>query len=476
MVAILAGIGAVAVFVIMLGAELGYDESVYASRARTFVTGIPTAWAVFRPPGLPILGLVALPFGLTDASLRVVTAACGIALLGLAWGLARRMWGAFAAVLTLLALAASRVFLDETVLFHNDIASAAAVLALATLLWWQLEERDRPGWPLLAAGPLAAAAFYLRFGSLAILAGLVLAAALLWGRHLLRNIRVVGPTVLLGLALFVPHLVEATLRTGSPFGIIRAGVAVADTTTPLASLLQYVRWLPDRLAGPVGVGFLIAAGLAAVIAAIAVIRTGHGAPEARRLAWLLVPASVGYAGTIWVSHPEARYLLPPYVLTVIAGAGGIAVALGWTAARLPGLGQTQTRVLTGGVLALILVLGAAVGWFWVRHEIRASRTQWLADAGRAIEADARGPCIIVTTYQPVLGWYSRCTPKPFAGNPATIRALAAAGERVYIAFTSLDDRRANQEALDGYRGMAGLAHLVTIDDGARRVEVSRLEP
>jgi 4-amino-4-deoxy-L-arabinose transferase-like glycosyltransferase len=474
--AILVGIGLIAAYVILRGAELGYDESVYASRTRTFVTGIPTAWGIFRPPGLPIVGLGALPFGLTDASLRLLTAAFGLALLGLAWGLARRMWGALAGVLALLALAASRVFLDETVLFHNDVPSAAAVLAVAALLWWQLEERDEPGWLLLAAGPLAAAAFYLRFGSLAVLAGLALAAVLLWARHLLRHIRVVGPAVLLAIALFVPHLVQATLETGSPLGIVRAGVAVANTTTPVASLLQYARWLPDRLAGPVGIAFLVAAGLAAVVVAIGVIRTGRGRPEARRLTWLLVPACVGGAATIVVSHPEARYLLPPYVLAVIAGAGAIARALDWVAGRLPRPGPTRTRVLVGGVLVVILVLDATVGLVWVRHEIRASRTQWLAEAGRAIQADAQGPCTVVTTYRPVLGWYSRCAVAAFASDPAMVRALAASGERVYVAFTSLDASRAQREVLDRYRGMDGLVPLTTIDDGLRRVEVSRLEP
>jgi hypothetical protein len=43
---------------------LGHDESVYAARARSWVTGEPAAgWEVYRPIGLPALGRVMLAVG-----------------------------------------------------------------------------------------------------------------------------------------------------------------------------------------------------------------------------------------------------------------------------------------------------------------------------------------------------------------------------------------------------------------------------
>jgi 4-amino-4-deoxy-L-arabinose transferase-like glycosyltransferase len=266
-VAVLGAVFAASGFVILRGAQLSWDEAVYASKARSLATAIPAShWLLYRPPGLPYLGLLAAPFGFSEASLRLVAAAAGVGALAAAWALARELWGALAGVLTVLVLAAAPLVLREIAGFRNDLLSLTPLLLLLLLLWRQLERRDAPNLLLLAAGPLAAATFYLRFGLLPVLGGVAVAALLLWGGRLWQYRRLAGATLLITLALFLPHVLEAVSRTGSPLGIVRAAVAVTDTTGPITSAVTYLRWLPFRIAGPLGIGFVIAAGVAAMSA------------------------------------------------------------------------------------------------------------------------------------------------------------------------------------------------------------------
>jgi hypothetical protein len=461
-VAILGAFGAVALGVILLGAQLGYDESLYASKARSLVLEIPAPpWALYRPTGLPILGLAALPFGLGETSLRIVAAATGLLGLGLAWGLARLLWGGPAAAITLLALVASPVVLAQVTLFQNDLPAVAPLLALLALLWWQLELRDRPGLPLLAAGPLAAAAFYLRYGALAILLGVALAAALLWGRRALRDVRLVGATLVVAAAMFVPHVVEAIARTGSPLGIVAAAVTVADTTTPAEAALQYVRWLPRALAGFPGMALGIVAAVAAVHAAVSSARSRRATPAGRRLAWLLLPATVATLGTVVYAHPESRYLLTPLLLVEVAGAGGAAAAVAWLVPRLARASPRGARLVLPGLLAGLVVVAGVEGALWVRREVPAAREQWLADVGRAIGADAGPACAVVSTVGPVFGWYSGCEPLDF-DDPSAAQARATAGTSVYVVFTTLDEGKNADPALLGrYRRELTLDEVVS---------------
>src|SRR5262245_49111662 len=179
-----------------MGKVFGYDEALYASKTRSFVTSIPAAgWTVYRPPGLPILGLAAVPIGIDDIGLRTVAAASGVLAVALAWALGRQLWGALGAVIAVLCVASTPIVLDQLVLFHNEMPSLAAVLALMALLWWQLEVRERAAWPLLLAAPLAAAGFSVRYGILAVLVGIGLACLILWAGRIRRDLRMVGATL-----------------------------------------------------------------------------------------------------------------------------------------------------------------------------------------------------------------------------------------------------------------------------------------
>ena len=472
----LVGMGLAMLRVALVNAPLGYDESVYASETRSFVTGVPTLWAIYRPPGLPLVGLTALPLGLSDASLRIAAAACGLLALGLVWGLARLLWGRLAAGIALVVVMVSPVVLDQIVVFHNDAPSAAPVLALMVLLWWQFEVRERPNALLVAAGPLAAAAFYLRYGALALLVGVALTAIFLWGKRLLRAARLVGASLVVTVALFLPHIVDAVIRTGSPLGIVRAAVTQVDTTTPLHAALQYLRWMPSQLAGIAGVVFVVVAGLAAAYAAAESIGGRRLTAPARRLVWLLLPAVVAGLGTVIVSHPEARYVLTPVVLVEIAGAGSAATAVVWLAKRLA---QTQPRaasLVVPAILVVLVVVLALDGRSWIRREVRHKGDQWLLHAGRAIATNAGGPCTLASSIGPILGWYSGCAPITFV-DPTNARMPAQSGRPVYVVFTTLDDTRGvKPQVLARYRNELNLVEIANFGQDPLVATVYRVQP
>ena len=62
--------------------QLGYDEAVYAAKARSYVSDIPADWfELYRPPGLALFGTLAAEItGLCPAGVQVLADAAGVEL------------------------------------------------------------------------------------------------------------------------------------------------------------------------------------------------------------------------------------------------------------------------------------------------------------------------------------------------------------------------------------------------------------
>ena len=335
-----------AVWLIGQAIPLGWDESVYASKSRSLLTDIPSStWAIYRAPGLPVVGLLGGAFGFTDANLRAVAVVLNLGALAMAWAFARVLWGPLAAIVALLTIVGSPVVIAEIALFHTDLPSAGLLLALMLLVWYEFERRPEPSRLLIAAAPLAALAFYVRYGSILPIGGIGIAAVVLWHRSMLRNKGLVGLTVALAALLFAPHILEAISRTGSPLGIITSAGEQVDTSEPIATAARYLGWLPSQLAHRLGFVVMLAGVVHAAIVAFDAIRRRELGPVARRYLWLFVPAGVTTVGLIVQSHAEQRYVLFPVLLAIIAGAGAVSAAVAWLrtrpASRRPATGRRR---------------------------------------------------------------------------------------------------------------------------------------
>lgn len=463
------------------GIPLGWDESVYASKSRSLVTDIPASlWGIYRPPGLPLIGLLGGAFGFADANLRAVTLVLGLMTLTAAWALTRVVWGPLAAIIALITAIGAPIVANELVLFHTDLPATGLLLLLMLLCWNEFERRPEPSGLVLAAAPLAAMAFYLRYGTLVSIGGIGIAAVLLWHRQMIRRWRLIGLTLALTIVLFVPHVVDAIGLTGSPVGIVSSASTQVNTTGPFVAAARYLEWLPVQLAHVLGFLIMIAGGAYATVTALDAIRRRELTADARRFVWLFVPAGITAVGLVLLSHPEPRYMLFPVLLGIIAGAGSVSASFHWLNDQ-PGLarqGRALDLVLVGGILLAAGVVGFLGARRIVALERGGGQSQWLVETGHAIGADADGPCTVATTVPPIVGWYSACEAVPFTRAAADIVDPAGSIGPIYVMFSDIDERRASAELIDLHRRLVdGPMVTSTPADGARpAVEVYRLAP
>ncbi|HEX5828100.1 MAG TPA: glycosyltransferase family 39 protein [Candidatus Limnocylindrales bacterium] len=444
--------GVFGLLVISRDHALGWDEAVYAVWARGIATDAPIddVVGIYRPPGLPLLGAGTHVVGLTDQGLRLVSLALGLLAIAGVWALARTVFGGRTALLALVVTVGTQAVVRELPLFHNDLPSTGALLWLMTLLWSQFTTRRRPGPALLLAAPMAAAAFYLRFGVLAALVGIALVVVVLWWRTLGRARVLAGLTLGSTVILLLPHALYAITERGVPWGVLTAAADVTNTTGPLAAMVAYLGMLPRTLAGPAAVSFVVAGVLLSGRCLLPARASGTPTGVRRRVAFLSIPATFAAGATIAVSHPEPRYLLFPALLFVIVGAHG--VRRGYRAVvRRAGRGRERRIRLATGALVVLLV-GAVVGRELWTETTRPARGAWYRQTARAIGRVAGDGCVIAATRVPAVAWYSGCSVHRMASStPAALLQTAATSR--WVLLTSEDDDRIGKGHVDPYRAL-----------------------
>jgi Dolichyl-phosphate-mannose-protein mannosyltransferase len=475
-VGILIVVAVAAAWLIGQAIPLGWDEAVYASKSRSLLTDTPSStWAIYRAPGLPIAGLLGGALGFTDANLRAVALVMNLATLVLAWALARILWGPLAAVVALLTIVGAPVVIAQVALFHTDLPATGVLLALMVLVWYEFEDRPEPSRLLLAAAPLAALAFYMRYGSILPIGGIGIAAVVLWHRAMLRNPRLVGASVVFAALLFVPHLLESIAHTGSPLGIITSAGEQVDTTEPTETAARYLSWLPAQLAHRIGFVVMAAGVVHAAIVALDALRRRDLTPAARRYLWLYIPAGITTAGLIVLSHPEQRYVLLPVILAIVAGAGAAAAGVAWLRDRpaLAGRRKAMDAAIIGGLLVVAVVAGSVGVRRVVAIEHESDDSQWLPAVGRAIEADSDGQCAVVTSVPPIIEWYASCAAEQFSSAAAAAIAAGIGGDPTYVVFSDIDERRASPKTIERFRELV-VPSAVPLSGAPAGVEVYRL--
>ena len=459
---------------VLTARALSYDEALYAGKARSLVSDIPAWWPIHRPPGLAVLGVFAAPAGFSDVSMRVVTLVLGLVNLVLVWALARSVWGPPAGLIALAAAVAARALVRELPRFHNDLVSTAALVLLMLLLWNQFERRPAPNRLLLAAGPIAATAFYLRYGSAGPIAVIGVVAMVLWGRQMLAHARLVGATAGVAALLVVPHVLYSTAATGSPAGIMRAASAAANTTSASESLRQTVLWIPTLIGAPFA--WLVAAVgvIHAVILGVEWLRRRAMPPLLRRHVWILGTAAASALLIAIASHAEPRYQLFPLMLGLVAGAGAIGSGIE-RIDRESRLGRRAPLVARAGLAVVIVILVLpAVRTIRVDALSREVTLQWWAETGALIAADADGPCRLITSSPPLVGWYARCETQLLADRPSAWLDDHDAAP-TYVVLGPADHRRL-PERLAAHQDLVDSGRLVPIHGMPEDVDVYRAAP
>jgi hypothetical protein len=393
---------------ISVPAPLMHDEAVYAVQARALLDDAAPRTGVrgHRAPALALAGAAVQLVADTEQALRLVGLLAGVAALGGVWWLARIGAGPAAGVLAAAAVATMPAVMDSAASFLTDLPAAAALLACAGTLAWTLAGRDRAHPAVVLVAPLAALAFYLRYGSAVPIAALFLVAGTVWFSTLRRSLASVGATLGVGVALLVPHLVNAVREYGTPWGrVVYTAEAVGrfgETLDGPGAFEQYMEWFPAWLPGwPVA-----ALGLAGVVLAVVSLLREGPSDGTRLLLFLTLPAVATLAVLGVGAHAAERFTLFPAALIASAGAVGVVRLLspsGWVAAALVFTAPGLLLVLAGPATADGYRELLAHRDFGVRNNepVRLAAT-WIAD-------HTDGPCLTVSSYQPHMTWYSGCS-------------------------------------------------------------------
>ncbi|MGW3569643.1 glycosyltransferase [Streptomyces sp. NPDC000941] len=387
---------------------IGHEEAVYGNKARSWLDGTPDAgWGTYRPVGLPALGRIALAVHDDVGALRVVALLLTLFTLATAYLVAARLTTPRRAVVVTLLLLSGLGFLRRLPLFLNDIGATGLLLTVVYLL---VRAQEKPGSRALTLLPFPAlAAFHLRYGVVGTLAAVAVAAVLAYGPRAWlaqgRRLALCAGVLLAGL---IPHFIYATKATGSPLGLVFSATEHAGRAYVGDGLVYYLSVFPYRLAGDLG-GVVMAAGLWGLGAAIrrrrGNRRTGAATsrtsatprPGDRSRGFLGMTAVLTFIVLGVATDGEPRFVYLPVVLLTVLGVQTLAESAGrWSA-----------TVLTA-IAALAAVTVPATAQYVAHDAMPGPTAQRVSTLAVARQLAGDRPCLLVTGYEPDLGWYSGC--------------------------------------------------------------------
>ncbi len=415
----------------VVDSSLGYDEAVYAIGGQSLVTGAGGAdYPVYRPIGMRLLAAPGALLGGDETAFRLFSVGYSLLCLALFWRLGRQVAGAAAATLAMATLATSGELQRRAAELLSDLPALAPVFVLLALLVRELERDGGPARRLLAVAPLAALAFYLRYGSTLILLAVAAAAAAVWWPVLVRRWRMVAATGGLFALCMLPHLVHAAVATGSPLGIVRAAHDAAGRRYVGEGLAYLWQYFPDKPAGPF-VALLALIGLCSGLAHLLRLRRERVA-EHRVVAFLWLAAVLHTLAIGLDVHGQARFVFFGTFLLALLGARAVVVAV---------RGATGRAVLDLALPAALMALFLAERAHDDARE-HADRSRRIDAVMRAaadvVRAQGHGSCAVLTTMEPRVAWYSGCEgwPMPKRNAAAAIARLRASStaQRFVVLF------------------------------------------
>lgn len=374
---------AVAAIGVAIGPSLGHDEAAFAVAARG-----DAGW-LYRSEGTVTIARIGVAAGGADWQMRLASAVLGTGVVIAAFAAGRAAFDARTGAWAAAVVAGAHPMALRSAQLLGDLPATAALVGGIAVLVAELDRDAGPRWRIVAAAPLFAAAFYLRYGSAPVI-GLALGAAALWWRTV--RARPAPVVALLGaLALLVvPHVVRSMAATGEPLGILEVAAGMPRRTYLGEGLVTYLASNPFAYYGAL-VAPVMVAGL------IGVWRTRRCAP------WYLAIVGVGQVVLLGVqSHGQPRYV---FVATVLA------VVLGVDAVRRLAHGRARATAVAAAAVAAAWI-GVVVATVVVCRREELGRAP-VVRAAMVMRDDAAGrSCAAIAALAPQLMWYSGCAVLP----------------------------------------------------------------
>ena len=126
--------------------------------------------------------------------------------------------------------------------------------------------------------------------------------------------------------------------------------------------------------------------------------------------------------------------------------------------------------------ALILVALALPAMLEARLDpaSRQEAPRWWDETGTLIAADAGGPCRLITSVPPLVGWYAGCQTQLLAERPSAWLADRGAPP-TYVVFGP-EDRRDRGDWVAAHQGLVDSGGLVRVEGTPPDVELYRATP
>lgn len=450
-VALLAGL-----LVVIPTGPFGHDESIYALKAREWISGMPaTGWGVYRPIGMSIVGWIVLQFSSSEVWFRFAAILLSVATVATMWIAGRLMFSRATGTLGAAVFMTTESFLRRATEFLNDVIAAGLMLAAMTVIWIHFE-RSPTRWWLVAVAPLGAGAYYMRYGSALGLVIIAIVSAVIWGRQLLASWRQIVVTGFVMVVLLVPHFIHSKQLTGTVLGIFEA--ARTSVGGGGGGLADYVRWLPSHLAGPAGTMLMAMAVIYAVVVVIAAVKGQSGLAQEVRTVGFTTATSLLLAIALGAfTHGEPRFLYLPLMLVLLTGAR--AVTLVWSLLRRSPrmtIGVAATVVFVAGFAAGALHMGRALDGITDSRDV-------LVGASAAARLDANGQaCVVRSSYIPQITWYAECSTFSFTAPLPQDRPA-------YLMLFENGKRQPVGSELDAEIAATGGTILVVVDDPDEKI-------
>jgi 4-amino-4-deoxy-L-arabinose transferase-like glycosyltransferase len=381
------------------GGALGHDESAYAVKTRAWLTGAPaTGWQIHRAPLISVLALPVVALTESEVTIRLVAVVLSLGALAAIWLLGRQIGGSWVGVLGAAVVGASYPFMRRGSEFLTDVGAAALLLLVVLVALRAIENPESRRREVLWLGPLVAAAFYMRYQSVLAVMGIAIAAAIVWPRVVWQLRSGLARATGLAAVIIVPHLIWATVATGSPLGVILATQGAAGREFLGEGLVDYAGMFRDALAGPVGAVFLVVA-LAWILWSVVVRRSDDDV----HLAWFMtIVVAVSVIPLGLVAHGEPRFVFFPVWLLICLGS--------YALVRLVShLRAPYVSIVVGVTAILWLPLASETLARADRHaESRGENFAVVVAAANWIQSQTSGECGVLTTYEPQMNWYSGC--------------------------------------------------------------------
>jgi len=441
---------------VMSSGPLGHDESVYALKARAWYAGTPsTGFGIYRPPGMAAIGWVVVHFSESEVAFRSAALALSVGAVVVMWTAGRTMLSPAAAWVGAGVFVASASYLRRATEFLNDLTTAGLLLSAMLVIWYHFERRPG-GWWIVAAAPLGAGAYYVRYGSAPGLVIIAIVAAAVWFKQLGPSWKQIVATAGVMAVLLVPHFLYAMQATGSLLGVFSS--ARTSVGGGGGGLADYVGWFPQRLAGSIGGALMIAGLIYTGDLVVRAIRDRQWSQRVRTAVFLVgtaVPFTI-FLGAF--THGEPRFVFMPIMALLLLGGQAVVTLLFHL--------STAPRRVTALVLG-VAIFGAFVPGVGRMHNTTAAITSQfdvVVGAADAIRSDVGGgDCSIRSSYVPQLTWYSACATFTFTDGSPTGQDPA------YLVLFTHGKRQPEGTALDAELAQTPGTPFAMIVDSKNRV-------